>query len=60
MTWEKRTVEFPNHPIDMMDVLDILTGLLDKKEIEEFAEQLLAFRRPAKTLFDEFAFVEDD
>jgi hypothetical protein len=42
MTW-KRTIEFPNHPLEPMDVVEILTDSLESNEIEEVAEELLCF-----------------
>ena len=41
MMWG-RVIEFPDHPVTLRDVLDILLGCLDTVETEAVAEQMLA------------------
>jgi len=41
MMWD-REIEFPDHPVTLRDVLDILMGCLDTVEVESFGEHLLA------------------
>ena len=50
-------IEFPDHPIDLWDLYDILPASLSKNEIMEFAEHLSAFYRPVERTLDEFEFV---
>ena len=51
------TIEFPDHPINLWDLHDILLASLPEKEIMEFAELLAAFYRPVERILDEFEFV---
>ena len=50
-------IEFPNHPIDLWDVYEILLASLSQKEIMEFAEHLASFYKPIERTLDEFEFV---
>ena len=54
--WDLK-IEFPDHPIDLWDVYEILLASLSKKEIMEFAERLVVFHRPLERTLDEFEFV---
>jgi len=41
MMWD-REIGFPDRPVTLRDVLDILMGCLDTVEVESFGEHLLA------------------
>ena len=49
-------IEFPDHPIDLWELYDILLASLSKNEIMEFAEHLAGFYRPVERTLDEFEF----
>ena len=51
MIWDK-LIEFPDHPVTLRDVLDILVGCLDAVETESFAECLLAGLKGADTCLE--------
>jgi len=43
----KEKVEMPSTVMAVDDICELLLQILDKQMVEEFAEELLAFHRPA-------------
>jgi len=52
MMWD-RVIDFPEHPVTLRDVLDILMGCLDAFESETFAEQMLAGLKGVSCILEE-------
>lgn len=54
MMWENRKIRLPCPVLEIGDIADILLDELDAKEIEDLAETLQAFHRPARRGIDPF------
>ena len=65
MSWSelgmwKRVITFPRQSLGVDDVAEVLLDCLNEKEIEEFAEELQAFHRPAVSLTEQCDNALDD
>ena len=52
MNW-KRVIEFPDVPLNMEEVADILKSVLDEHELEELCEELLGWPSMGYEILDE-------
>jgi hypothetical protein len=56
--WRK-TIEFPDHPLNLKDILEILQRCLNERELAEFSGELLGSLHRVQSCPDAYDCVRD-